>query len=147
MNIHPPLPTSKQATPRTETATIEDLYQITEFMMKLLALPDNLDADRALQRRGLHLILEQPACGRIFVLRNDHQILGMVNLLFTISTAHGGMVLLLEDFIIHPTHRGQGYGSQPVNHVKEFTRNKDFSRKLPYLPTKSVLTRKNSSRL
>jgi N-acetylglutamate synthase-like GNAT family acetyltransferase len=52
----------------------------------------------------------------------------MVNLLFTISTARGGMVLLLEDFIIHPVHRGQGYGSILVEHVKHFAKIKNFSR-------------------
>jgi GNAT superfamily N-acetyltransferase len=114
--------------PRVETATIEDLHEITELVMELLELQDDFDADRELQQRGLRLILEQPARGRIFILRNDHKILGMVNLLFTISTARGGMVIILEDFIIHPTHRGQGYGSILVDHVKEFAESKDFSR-------------------
>jgi len=114
--------------PRVETATIEDLDQITELVMELFELQDDFDADREIQQRGLGLILEQPARGRIFVLRNDHKIFGMVNLLFTISTARGGMVILLEDFIIHPTHRGQGYGSILVDHVKKFASSKDFSR-------------------
>ena len=114
--------------PRVETATIEDLDQITELVMELLELQDDFSADREIQKRGLQLILEQPARGRIFVLRNDHRILGMVNLLFTISTARGGMVILLEDFIIHPTHRGQGYGAILVDHVKNFASKKGFSR-------------------
>ena len=114
--------------PRVETATIEDLDQVVELVMELFELQDDFDADRKLQRRGLRLILEQPARGRIFVLRNDHKILGMVNLLFTISTACGGMVILLEDFIIHPTHRGQGYGGILVDHVKGFAKDKDFAR-------------------
>ena len=49
-------------------------------------------------------------------------------LLFTISTARGGMVIILEDFIIHPTHRGQGYGAILVDHVKKFANSKNFSR-------------------
>lgn len=115
-------------TPRVETATIEDLEPITELVMELLELQDDFDVDKDLQKRGLRLILEQPARGRIFVLRNDHKILGMVNLLFTISTARGGMVIILEDFIIHPTHRGQGYGAILVDHVKKFANSKNFSR-------------------
>jgi GNAT superfamily N-acetyltransferase len=114
--------------PKVETATIEDLDQITELVMKLLEEQSDFTPDRATQERGLQLILEQPNRGRIFVLRNDHQLVGVVNLLFTISSAEGGMVLLLEDFIIPPTHRGQGYGSLLFNHVKEFAKAKNFLR-------------------
>ncbi|MEO1857039.1 MAG: GNAT family N-acetyltransferase [Rubritalea sp.] len=114
--------------PRVETATIEDLDQVSELVMELFELQNDFSADREVQRRGLRLILEQPARGRIFILRNDHRILGMVNLLFTISTACGGMVILLEDFIIHPTHRGHGYGSFLIEHVKKFAETKDFAR-------------------
>ena len=52
----------------------------------------------------------------------------MVNLLFTISTAVGGFVVLMEDVVIHPDHRGQGYGSMLVQHVIDFARQKDFRR-------------------
>lgn len=115
-------------TPKVETATIEDLDQITELLMELFELQSDFTPDRANQERGLQLILEQPNRGRIFVLRNDHQIIGMVNLLFTISSAEGGMVILLEDFIIHPTHRGHGYGALLLDHVKKFAKSKNFKR-------------------
>jgi len=76
----------------------------------------------------LRLILESPSRGRIFALRNDHIIIGMVNLLFTISTAEGGMVILLEDFIVHPNHRGQGYGEALLDFVHKFAKDKQFKR-------------------
>jgi GNAT superfamily N-acetyltransferase len=72
--------------------------------------------------------LEQPSRGRIFVLRNNHRIFGMVNLLFTISTARGGFVILMEDVIVHPAHRGQGYGRMLLDHVVEFAKRKNFKR-------------------
>ncbi len=81
-----------------------------------------------MQERGLQLILEQPNRGRIFVVRNHDQIFGMVNLLFTISTARGGFVILMEDVVIHPDHRGQGYGTMLVDHVAEFAKKKHFKR-------------------
>ncbi|MGJ8672559.1 GNAT family N-acetyltransferase [Rubritalea sp.] len=114
--------------PKVETATIEDLDQITELVMELLDEQSDFTPDRATQERGLQLILEQPNRGRIFVLRNDHQIIGVVNLLFTISSAEGGMVLLLEDFIIHPTHRDHGYGAILFEHVIKFAKAKNFLR-------------------
>ena len=114
--------------PRIETATIEDLDEITELVMELLEVQGDFTPIRSNQENGLRLILESPSRGRIFVLRNDHCIIGVVNLLFTISTAVGGMVIILEDFIVHPVHRGQGYGSRMLAHVRKFAKDKKFIR-------------------
>ncbi len=114
--------------PKVEPATIEDLPALTELVMDLFALSGDFTPDHDAQERGLRLILEQPSRGRIFVLRNDHRLIGMVNLLFTISTAMGGFVILMEDVIVHPDHRGQGYGTMLLEHVIEFARQKDFKR-------------------
>ena len=76
----------------------------------------------------MQLILEQPSRGRIFVLRNNGAIFGMVNLLFTISTAMGGFVILMEDVIVHPKHRGRGYGAMLMDYVLDFAKKKNFRR-------------------
>jgi GNAT superfamily N-acetyltransferase len=52
----------------------------------------------------------------------------MVNLLFTISTAEGGLAILLEDLVIHQDHRRQGYGSQLLQYALAFAREKHFVR-------------------
>lgn len=114
--------------PRVEPATIEDLPALTELVMNLLEISGDFSADRVVQERGLQLILEQPNRGRIFVVRNHDQIFGMINLLFTISTARGGFVILMEDVVIHPAHRGQGYGTMLVDYVTEFAKKKHFKR-------------------
>lgn len=111
-----------------EPATIEDLPALTELVMELFAISGDFSPDRTVQERGLQLILEQPNRGRIFVLRNNHRIFGMVNLLFTISTARGGFVILMEDVIVHPNHRGQGYGTMLLKHVVDFAKQKNFKR-------------------
>ena len=114
--------------PHVEPATIEDLPALTELVMNLLSGSGDFTADPVLQERGLRLILEQPNRGRIFVVRNNDRIFGMVNLLFTISTARGGFVILMEDVVIHPDHRGQGYGAMLVNYVVDFAKQKNFKR-------------------
>jgi len=113
---------------RVEPATIEDLPELTALVMELFSLQGDFEPDRATQEHGLRLILEQPNRGRIMVLRNDHRIFGMVNLLFTISTAMGGFVILMEDVVVHPDHRGQGYGTMLLEAVVEFAKLKDFKR-------------------
>lgn len=114
--------------PRVEPATIEDLPALTELVMDLFSCSEDFRPDREAQERGLRLILEQPNRGRIFVVRNNDRIFGMVNLLFTISTARGGFVILLEDVVIHPDHRGQGYGGMLVEYVVDFAKQKNFKR-------------------
>jgi GNAT superfamily N-acetyltransferase len=113
---------------RIEPATLEDLSELTDLVMSLMAIEADFRPDAEKQRHGLRLILEQPSRGRIFVVRNDHKVIGMVNLLFTISTAEGGFVILMEDVIVSPEHRGHGYGSMLVQYVKEFAAKKDFRR-------------------
>jgi GNAT superfamily N-acetyltransferase len=114
--------------PHIEQATLEDLPQLTDLLVELFAGEGDFTPNRAKQMRGLRLILEQPNRGRIFVLRQNGMILGMINLLFTISTAEGGFVILLEDVIIRGDHRGKRFGSKLLEHAIEYARKKDFLR-------------------
>lgn len=122
------MPPSNNNTTRIEAATIEDLDELVDLVTSLLDEELDFEPDHERQEHGLRLILEQPNRGRIFVLRNDHSIIGMASLLFTISTATGGFAINLEDVIVHPDHRGQGYGTQILNYAVDFARRKDFTR-------------------
>ena len=51
-----------------------------------------------------------------------------VNILFTISTAEGGMVLLMEDLVIHPDHRRRGFGGLLMQQVLDFAKKREFKR-------------------
>ncbi|MFT4639189.1 MAG: GNAT superfamily N-acetyltransferase [Verrucomicrobiales bacterium] len=113
---------------RIEPATLEDLDDLTELVMDLFRLEEDFEPDRSKQEHGLKLVLEQPNRGRIFVVKTEHKIVAMVNLLFTISTAEGGMVILMEDLIVHPDHRRQGYGGRLLEHVVSFAQKRGFLR-------------------
>jgi GNAT superfamily N-acetyltransferase len=114
--------------PHIEQATLEDLPQLSDLLGDLFTMERDFQPDRAKQMRGLRLILEQPNRGRIFVLRHNGVIFGMINLLFTISTAEGGFVILLEDVVMHRDYRGQGYGTKLLQHAIEYAKKKDFLR-------------------
>jgi GNAT superfamily N-acetyltransferase len=114
--------------PHIEQATLEDLPQLTDLLFELFTQEADFVPDRAKQMRGLRLLLEQPNRGRIFVLRQTGLILGMINLLFTISTAEGGFVILLEDVIVHREFRGKGFGDKLVHHAIEYAKTKEFLR-------------------
>lgn len=114
--------------PIIEQATLEDLPELVELLYDLFSHEGDFVPDRAKQERGLRLILEQPSRGRVIVCRWNNRILGMVNLLFTISTAEGGFVVLLEDVIVHHEFRGRGVGSQLLEHAIGYAKQKEFLR-------------------
>src|SRR6185295_2398772 len=80
-----------------EPATEADLDELSEMLGELFSQEGDFRPDKDKQLRGLRLIFEQPSRGRVFVLRRNGAIVGMINLLFTISTAEGGFVMLLTD--------------------------------------------------
>ena len=113
---------------RIEPAILDDLPELVDMLMQLFELEADFEPDRQKQEDGLRLVLEEPSRGRIFGLRDDHSIIGMVNTLTTISTAEGGFVLMLEDFFIHPSHRSQGFGHLMLEYVVDYAKKKDFRR-------------------
>src|SRR6184192_4314316 len=111
-----------------EPATEADLDELSEMLGDLFAQEGDFRPDKEKQLRGLRLIFEQPSRGRVFVLRQSGAIVGMINFLFTNSTAEGGIVMLLEDLVIHKKFQGKGYGSRLFQHAIDFAKQKNFLR-------------------
>src|SRR4026208_1862587 len=111
-----------------EPATAEDLDELSDLLGELFSEESDFRPNKEKQLRGFRLIFEQPNRGRVFVLRRDHSIVGMINLLFTISTAEGGFVILLEDLVIHKKYQGKGYGRRLLQHAIQFAKQKNFLR-------------------
>jgi GNAT superfamily N-acetyltransferase len=111
-----------------EPATEADLDELSELVGELFAQESDFRPNKEKQLRGLRLIFEQPNRGRVFVLRRSGSIVGMINLLFTISTAEGGFVVVLEDLVIHKEYQGHGYGTKLLQHAIDFARQKNFLR-------------------
>lgn len=104
------------------TATADDIPQLCSLLSILFTQEADFEPDANKQSSGLRQIIGNPEVGRILVLREGKAILGMVNLLFTVSTASGGRVTLLEDMIIHPLRRGDGLGSKLLQAATELAR-------------------------
>ena len=111
-----------------EPATEADLDELADLLGELFSEESDFRPNKEKQLRGLRLIFEQPNRGRVFVLRHDRVIVGMINLLFTISTAEGGFVVLLEDLVVHRKYREHGYGSDLLEYAIRFARQKNFLR-------------------
>lgn len=93
-------------------ATVDDIPALTEMLTVLFSQEAEFTPDPAAQARGLRRIISEPAVGLILIATEGEQALGMVNLLFTVSTALGERVALLEDMVIMPTARSAGLGAR-----------------------------------
>jgi len=105
-----------------ESARTEDLAQLVALLGILFTQEHELAPDAAKQERALRLILEDPAIGRSYVAREGERVLGMVNIMRTVSTAEGGSAGYLEDFVVRPELRGKGVGARLLAHAIERAR-------------------------
>jgi len=97
----------------------EDIKEMCLLLQELFTLEKDFTADLNKQRRGLEFILENPQYGFLLLLKKGEEILGMANLLVTVSTATGGKVILLEDFIIKKECKKKGSRQVPLEKNKE----------------------------
>ncbi|HZV82864.1 MAG TPA: GNAT family N-acetyltransferase [Geobacteraceae bacterium] len=111
-----------------EIATLADIPQLNELLTLLFTQEADFCPDPENQCAGLQRIIADPGVGHILTLKRDSKIFGMVNLLYTVSTALGETVAILEDMIVHPDYRGGGAGSLLLRGAIEFSRGKGCRR-------------------
>jgi len=95
---------------RIESAQPRDLPAMAGLLGLLFTQEAEFQADPARQLRGLRCILQDPAQGQLLVARDGEAVVGMVSLLWSVSTALGGPVAWLEDLVVAEESRGQGVG-------------------------------------
>lgn len=103
--------------PCIQQATADDIPQMAQLLGVLFAAEADFRPDVAKQIRGLRLIVDNPARGCIFVAREGRDVVGMVSLLFSVSTAEGAEVCWLEDMVVRPDRRRAGLGSRLLEHA------------------------------
>ena len=94
-----------------EAATEADLPALTKLLAVLFAQEAEFTPNPEAQHRGLLRIITNHDVGIVLVAKEDKKVLGMVILLYTVSTALGERVALLEDMVVGPEARGRGVGS------------------------------------
>ncbi|GAA5481833.1 GNAT family N-acetyltransferase [Haloferula sargassicola] len=90
----------------------DDIPVLGGLLGHLFAQEAEFVPDPEKQARGLRMILDQPDSGLLLVAETADGVVGMVSVLFSISTAEGGRVGWLEDMIVDPAHRGTGIGQR-----------------------------------
>ena len=94
-----------------------DIPELVELLRTLFEQEAEFEPNPEAQRKALTKIIFDPKIGMILLARNNEKILGMINLLFTESTALGAKVAILEDMVVLPTFRGEGIGSQLIDYA------------------------------
>lgn len=93
-------------------ATTADITQLCGLLTLLFTQEEEFAPDADRQACGLRLIVEQPEFGHIYCALTEGGIVGMVSVLFTVSTAEGGRAAWIEDMVVDPLQRGQGIGER-----------------------------------
>jgi GNAT superfamily N-acetyltransferase len=101
-------------------ATTNDISKLCTLLDSLFDQEADFAPDKQAQTKGLSAIINSNETGDILVARDAAgEIVGMVNLLFTVSTALGGRVAILEDLVVSCHRRGQGIGSRLINSARK----------------------------
>ena len=113
-------------------AIYSDIPELVELLNILFDQEAEFEPNSEAQRKALNKIILDPKIGIILVARDDEKILGMINLLFTESTALGSKVAILEDMVVLATSRGQGIGSKLIDYAISETK-KEGSKRITLL--------------
>ena len=107
-----------------QPATLEDIPAMAELLALLFMQEADFSPDLFKQQAGLKNIIQNPHIGNLFVYKEKEVVIGMVSLLYTVSTAMGGTVAILEDLVLSAESRGKGVGSKLLEAAVEFAREK-----------------------
>ncbi len=113
---------------KIEMATTSDIPMLCTLLDYLFSQEVEFKPDHETQSRGLEMILNNNNIGNIFVAKNNEKIIGMVILLYTVSTALGERVALLEDMVVSPNERELGIGSMLLDHAVKYATKKGCKR-------------------
>jgi GNAT superfamily N-acetyltransferase len=103
-------------------ATKNDIDDICELLCELFSQEAEFKPQKHLQEKALNEIIKNPNMATILIAKKEGKIVAMINLLYTISTALGSKVALLEDMIVKEEYRDKNIGSKLITFAKEFAK-------------------------
>lgn len=99
-----------------------DVPELARLLTQLFAQEAEFTPNPELQARGLAAIVADARLGTILIAERDGRACAMVNTLYTISTALGGRVGIVEDVVVDGNARGGGIGSKIMAQAIETAR-------------------------
>ncbi len=103
-------------------ATVEDCDMLVTLLLQLFEQETEFVPNRSLHVKGLETILNDASIGVILLAEKEKNIVAMVSLLWSISTALGTRVAWLEDMVVDNAFRSQGIGSVLIEEAIAYAR-------------------------
>jgi len=112
-----------------DTANAADIDALVKLLNILFSIEQDFCPDETAQRKGLKLLIEQPAQGQIFVARHPEAgVVGMVSAQLVISTAMGAPSAWIEDMVVFDQFRGMGLGKTLLDKAQDWAAAKGAKR-------------------
>ena len=109
-------------------AEIEDIAVLCELLWELFSQEVEFTPNKKIQEKALKKIIEHKNIGDIFVAVNENKVIAMVNVLYTISTALGEKVAILEDMVVSQNYKNQKIGSSLIEFTLDYLKKNSFKR-------------------
>jgi len=112
---------------KIRTAGPADLDSLVSLLAVLFSIEEDFVFDEPRQRRGLVLMLKNER-GCVLVAEAEGQVIGMCSGQLLVSTAEGGLSLLVEDVVVDEQWRGRGVGRLLIAAISDWSRANKVSR-------------------
>jgi diamine N-acetyltransferase len=99
----------------------EDQEEVIRMMQDFYAI-DHYPFDKSLTSENLQEFISNQNLGRLWVIKEDQNIIGYMVLTFGYSFEFKGRDAFLDEFYLKETHRSRGLGSQAIDFVLEQTK-------------------------
>jgi ribosomal protein S18 acetylase RimI-like enzyme len=105
----------------TRKAISSDIPALTALLKELFSVEQDFSFDETRQGRGLRQMIDNQR-GCLLVAAVDGRVVGMCSGQLTISTAEGGLALLIEDVVVAKQWRRKSIGKCLMNAIAEWAR-------------------------
>ena len=109
-------------------AALEDIPVLCELLWELFSQEVEFTPNKKIQEKALKKIIEDKNIGDIFVALKENKVIAMVNVLYTISTALGEKVAILEDMVVFKEFKNQKIGSNLIEFTLDYLKKNSFKR-------------------
>ena len=113
---------------RIRSARAVDLPVLVRLLADLFAIEADFTPAPERQRLGLALMLADPRRRAVLVAERGGEVIGMVTGQLLVSTAEGGLSVLVEDMVVDAAARGRGVGRALLGAVEAWAAERGATR-------------------
>ena len=109
-------------------ADMYDIPSMCSLLSCLFSQEEEFVADYQKQQNGLKMIIEDSSIGDIYVATIDKKVVAMVSTLYSVSTALGARVAILEDMVVDEKFQNQQIGTKLIEYALDTLKDKKIKR-------------------